>query len=268
MIIYNNKYIRCSNIKKLKKIEIIRGEDILISEIPIDEIKMPNVLISLVEREEKDYINMMSSIRILVTNKRGMRNWREIPENVENIVITELYDNKNITELKEEMIYRDRKPRNKIIRKIDIDMIEYMEEEDKKNVIRGYIERDEIEKEDSEGRNILEIAIENGMKEESKEIIKRTEKGKIKRGIMEYIVKHKMDEVGEEIIDKMEEEEIKNIERIRYYMSYGIYGTMIKIMRIKKNKEDIEYLKYMIKMYEDDKEKKEKWIRECEEMKK
>ncbi len=174
MIIYNNKYIRCSNIKKLKKVEIIRGEDILISEIPIDEIKMPNVLISLVEREEKDYINMMSSIRILVTNKRGMRNWREIPENVENIVITELYDNKNITELKEEMIYRDRKPRNKIIRKIDIDMIEYMEEEDKKNVIRGYIERDEIEKKDSEGRNILEIAIENGMKEESKEIIKRT----------------------------------------------------------------------------------------------
>lgn len=39
-------------------------------------------------------------------------------------------------------------------------------------------------------------------------------------------------------------------------------------MRIRKDEEDIEYLKYMINMYEDDKEKKEKWIRECEEMKK
>lgn len=262
----NNKYIKCDDMNVLKEIRIIKGEDKPISEIVVNEVEMPNVLISLVESENKDYINMMNNIRILITNKRGMRNWREIPKTVEYIVITELYDD-----------YRAVKRSNKfnlikndiIKTSREIDMIEYVEDVEKRKIIRGYIERGEIEERDSKGRNILEISLENNIKEESEEILDKIGKGKIKREIMEYIVKHGMDEVGEKIIDKMEEEEIKKIEgeRVRYYMSYRIYGTMIKIMRIRRNKEEIEYLKYMIKMYEDDEEKKVKWMRECEEIK-
>ena len=86
----NNQYLRLDiPLEEIAKIGIKTDDNNkTISDLEIKE-EEPNIVIAYGINKKIDYSNIYSSVRILITNRSGLKDglWREIPEFIEHIIV-------------------------------------------------------------------------------------------------------------------------------------------------------------------------------------
>ena len=152
----NNQYIKLNlSIEEISKIRlIIDDKNKLIEdlEIGIDE---PNIIICY-GGNKINYENIYYSVRIIITDYMTLYNrWREIPEQIEYIIV---YGR----------IYKNN--RNKF------NFIEYNDDERQRIILREMIEEERINEINDEGNTVLMILCRKNMIEEIKKIIVKMDK--------------------------------------------------------------------------------------------
>jgi hypothetical protein len=222
-----NGYYRIEDsIENIRKKQI-RFDSNRIIDLEIPE-ENPNVLVYGIyndERETENYINIYSSVRIMITNESAIKEdgYEELGVNIEYIIV----DEEVIRNKKENMVrFMSRKRAKEYIREECINKGRY-----------DYINEN--------GESYIYLSCYLGLKELSLEILERVEDRIInsnmkERNILDIICKRSnMEEVYFRVIDRLDEETINNVNRdettalywsIAYIRSNDIAKSLIERM--------------------------------------